>query len=422
MVAVATMSRGALHDLVAKAVAEARVVDVHTHLYAPEFGSFLLRGIDELLTYHYLVAEALRWIDMPAEEFWRLTQSRQADIVWQTLFIERSPISEACRGVLTVLDRFALDLSSRNLEEYRSFFRNLDTVKHVGMVLELSGVESVVMTNDPFDERECGIWDDLSGRDERFQAALRLDCLLNSWELACHILADKGYEVSPDFGGPTRDEIRRFLRGWVTKVDAMYLAASLPPEFDFPAFSICNRLLTECVLPVAEEAGIPIALMIGVRRMANPSLRPAGDSMGRGSVESVERLCAEYPHNRFMVTMLSRENQHSLAVAARKFRNLMIFGCWWFLNNPSLIEETTRMRLELLGESVIPQHSDARVLDQLIYKWGHSRKVITDVLVEKYSDLEATGWHLSESEIRNDVSRLFSGNFESFAGRKSHRV
>jgi len=44
--------------------------------------------------------------------------------------------------------------------------------------------------------------------------------------------------------------------------------------------------------------------------------------------------------------MLARENQHALCIAARKFRNLHVFGCWWFLNNPSIIEEMTRMLLE----------------------------------------------------------------------------
>jgi hypothetical protein len=75
------------------------------------------------------------------------------------------------------------------------------------------------------------------------------------------------------------------------------------------------------------------------------------------------------------------------------------------------------MRIELLGESVIPQHSDARVLDQLVYKWAHSRKVIAAVLVEKYADLVATGWTVSEAEVKKDVERLFSDNFWSFVGR-----
>jgi hypothetical protein len=114
--------------------------------------------------------------------------------------------------------------------------------------------------------------------------------------------------------------------------------------------------------------------------------------------------------------MLARENQHELAVAARKFGNLMIFGCWWFLNNPSLVDEITRMRTELLGTSYVPQHSDARVLEQLIYKWRHSRQLIAQVLVDKYCDLAETGWKTSDQEIRRDVHHLLHENFEKFVG------
>ena len=112
--------------------------------------------------------------------------------------------------------------------------------------------------------------------------------------------------------------------------------------------------------------------------------------------------------------MLTRENQHWLCVAARKFRNLLPFGCWWFMNNPSLVEEITRERLELLGTSFIPQHSDARVLDQLLYKWPHSRSVIARVLIDKYADLARTGWLLTEAIIRRDVKKLFIDNFHEW--------
>jgi len=115
--------------------------------------------------------------------------------------------------------------------------------------------------------------------------------------------------------------------------------------------------------------------------------------------------------------MLSREDQHELAVAARTFGNLMIFGCWWFLNNPFLIEEITRMRCELLGTSFIPQHSDCRVLEQLTYKWAHSRRIIAKVLTDKYTDLAATGWAVTEEEIRRDVRFMFRENFLQFIGR-----
>jgi hypothetical protein len=74
------------------------------------------------------------------------------------------------------------------------------------------------------------------------------------------------------------------------------------------------------------------------------------------------------------------------------------------------------MRVELLGTIFIPQHSDARVLDQLIYKWDHSREIISRVLVDKYVDLAATGWLASDDEIRRDVRLLLTDNFVNFLG------
>jgi len=408
----------AIREMVFRAVADTKVTDIHTHIYSEGFGPLLLWGIDELLTYHYLVAEAMRWIDMPCEEFWALPKPAQADLVWRTLFIQHSPYSEACRGVLTILQELGLDVSSRNLEDYRAFFRRYKVGDYINRVFELAGVESVVMTNDPFDDLERPVWLGGRERDPRFHAALRIDGLLNSWEAACPRLRDWGYAVQADFSGQTYTEVRRFLREWIERMDALYMAASLPPYFAFPEDSARGRLIEGCVLPVAREEKVPFALMIGVKKLVNPQLRLAGDSVGKGSIEAVEYLCANHPDNKFLITMLSRENQHELCVAARKFRNLMVFGCWWFLNIPSTIEEMTRMRFELLGASVIPQHSDARVLDQLIYKWAHSRRIIGEVLVDKYADLAATGWKVSEDEIRRDVGDLLGRNFRRFLGAR----
>ena len=157
-------------------------------------------------------------------------------------------------------------------------------------------------------------------------------------------------------------------------------------------------------------------MMIGSRRGVNAELRDAADTGGLADIRAVTSLCQRFPNNRFFVTMLARENQHELAVAARKFGNLMPFGCWWFLNNPSLIDEITRMRIELLGTTVIPQHSDARVLDQLIYKWDHSRTILGRVLTEKYQDLTAAGWPLTKAEIERDARQFLQDNFLIFLG------
>jgi len=410
------MDENTIRRVVKDAVAEAKVTDLHTHLYSSEFGPLMLWGIDETLTYHYLIAEAFRRLDMPYDDFWALTKQEQADLIWRVLFLEHSPISEACRGVLTMLRGLGLDASVRDLNLHREFFRRQDPAKHVNDVLDIAGVESVVMTNDPFDDVERPLWLGGIEANPRFKAALRVDVMLNLWDTACPKLAGWGYDVRADLSGNTMGEIRRFLAEWIDRMDALYMAVSLPPDFDYPQGTIRGRLIDECVIPVARKKGIPFALMIGVRRQINPNLRMAGDGMSYACVEAVERLCDANQDVKFMVTMLARENQHALCVAARKLRNLLVFGCWWFLNNPSLIEEITRMRLEMLGLSVIPQHSDARILEQLIYKWAHSRKVIGDVLAEKYVDLAATGWGVTEEEIRRDVGDLFGGNFWRFIG------
>jgi hypothetical protein len=115
---------------------------------------------------------------------------------------------------------------------------------------------------------------------------------------------------------------------------------------------------------------------------------------------------------------LSRENQHELCVYARKFNNIMPFGCWWFLNNPSMVEEITRERIEMLGTSFIPQHSDARVLEQLIYKWRNTRRTLAPILAASYRTLIEDGRDVTRQEIRRDVEKFLRSNFERWIGRE----
>ena len=78
----------------------------------------------------------------------------------------------------------------------------------------------------------------------------------------------------------------------------------------------------------------------------------------------------------------------------------------------NLFHAITRERFELLGTSFIPQHSDARILEQLIYKWQHSRRVIGEALFESYKPLLNSGRLITRQNIERDVKRMFSGNFQ----------
>jgi hypothetical protein len=410
------IDKGDLRRYVMEIVAATPAIDMHTHLYPPGFGSMSSSGIDDLLTYHYLVAELFRSTDVSAETFWHLNKQAQADLTWRTLFVENSPVSEAARGVLTVLSTLGLDTNADDLTEAREFFGSVDISEHLDHILDAAGVSDIVMTNDPFDLEEAEIWKSGKAHDARFHAALRLDRLLNHWPSTAEKMARRGYQVDAIMSDETIKEIRHFLDKWISIMKPLYMAVSLPDDFQFPGGDVRDRIINEIVLPMSRENDIPLALMIGVRRGVNPVLRAAGDGVGRADVGAVERICVENPDVRFLTSFLSRENQHELCVAARKFNNLMPFGCWWFLNNPSIIEEITRERLELLGTSFIPQHSDSRVLEQLIYKWEHSRRIIAECLYDSYEQLFNVGRIITRGNIERDVKRMFSGNFGSWVG------
>ena len=410
----ARLSEGQIPSAVKDTLDATKLVDIHTHLYSPAFGKIGLWGIDELLTYHYLEAELFRSSAIRPEQYWALSKREQADAIWQALFVENTPISEATRGVIAVLKALQLPTDGPDLTEARSFFKAQTIENHIERVFEMAGVSTVVMTNDPLDPEEAAVWLKGVASHRQFRAALRLDRILCTWSAHWQILASQGYRVDEHASGNSASEVRRFLMDWCKRMEPVYMAVSLPDTFAFPQDTVGNKLLKDAVLPVCRELDLPLSLMIGVRKQVNPTLRLAGDALGRADLRALENLCRDFPDNRFLVSVLSRENQHELCVYARKFNNLMPFGCWWFLNNPSIVEEITRERLEMLGTSFIPQHSDARVLEQVIYKWNNTRRTTTRILSDSYRLLSQDGRDVTRADIQRDVTRLFRSNAEAW--------
>ncbi len=407
----------ALEAAVRACVEGTAVLDIHTHIYEEAFGPLLLRGPEELLIYHYLQAETNRVIDdLTPQALVALPREAAARQVWRELYEARSPLSEAARGVITALRRLGVS-DIRSYEAILARFAGLSAAEHIDLVFRAANVRAVIMTNDPLNPTEAGVWMAGQKRDRRFHAALRIDPILLDWRATCERLVAAGYAVDRDLTAATYPQIARFLTDWARRMGAVYMAVSLPHTFTMPEDSPAARILTHAVLPACRELEIPLAMMVGVRRRVVPELRDGGDGVGRADLSAVAYLCREYPGQKFLLTVLSRENQHEAVVLARKFRNLHLFGCWWFTNNPSIVEEITRERLEMLGTSFTPQHSDARVLDQLAYKWAHFRPILVKALCEKYGYLMDEGWYPTEEEIERDVRLLLGGEFERFVGR-----
>jgi hypothetical protein len=351
-------------------------------------------------------------------------------------------------------------VQARDLEGLRSYFREYRGQGVIGaeafseMVFKTAGVKYAIMTNIPFDSNEAQYWRPKPKEyPSRYRSALRVDPLLSGDRAAAEsALKSSGYDT-------TLEGARQYLRDWCDTMKPEYMMASTPHHMVMPEGSLAgvknlgvneeamkepfafvasgdtnncgpdedntasvidehSDLLSDVLMAVCEERDLPIALKIGAHRGVNPSLKTAGDGVVAFADAGVlARLCSRFPKVRFLATFLSRNNQHEACVLASKFRNLHIYGCWWYCNNPSIIRDITQMRLEMLGTAFTAQHSDARVLDQLIYKWSHSRSVIASVLAEEYAKLCQCGWTTSRAEIRRDVVRLFGGSYEDFMAK-----
>ena len=65
-----------------------------------------------------------------------MPKRQQADMIWKELFINRSPISEACQGVLTTLYEFGLEkyVETKNLQKIREWIEKFSVEEYVDLV------------------------------------------------------------------------------------------------------------------------------------------------------------------------------------------------------------------------------------------------------------------------------------------------
>ena len=126
----------ALDRAVRRAVAETTITDIHTHLFPPSHGDLLLWGVDELLTYHYLVAELFTIAprDLTPERFWQLPKAEQANAVWEHVFLRHGALSEAARGAVTTLSRLGLNVAGRDLAGVRAWFAEQNVEDYLARV------------------------------------------------------------------------------------------------------------------------------------------------------------------------------------------------------------------------------------------------------------------------------------------------
>lgn len=409
-----------LHARVHRIVHNTPIVDIHTHLFPPTFNTLFSYGIDDILTYHYLIEDFFcKKRNINPKLFFSKSKEEQARLVWEVLFVENTPLSEACRGVITILEIFKLE--GKNYDEIKEFFdahkNNLND--YTSLIFALTKISHVYMTNNLFDLNEMYYWENNTDVHYKFQSTYRLDVLLDSKKAelilgvmsALHLKSNSVINLSDKY----ISAVFTYLNSYLDRIKPEYIMLSL--SYNIASDEYANLVLTKIIIPYAKQTKLSIFLKLGTDRQANPELQLAGDSLGDVDMGWLRDICKNNPDVRFAVTVLSMNNQHTLAVLCKKFQNLYIYGCWWYCNTPSQIRAITNMRLELLGNTFTFQHSDSRVMEQLLYKWEHSKKILIDILNEKYQDLEQKGYAINDNKIRKDITSLFGHDLLTFLKR-----
>lgn len=359
-----------------------QVVDIHTHLYPSKFKKFYKSGLIELLNYHYLVAEYLSSSRFDPAKFYRLSNFKRARIIWDGLFLKTMPLSTSTMGILKILEKYEIKINKTSFDEvYNEFSKNNLSETDI---LNLSGVKEVVMTNNPFEKTEHEII--TRNKDSRYKTSIRLDDLFTD---KINFFKDKL-------------SIVEYLGKLIKNYKPVYFAISTN---NFEELSFKNYF--NDVLGVLKKFNIPLMILMGVKRNVNPQFKLAGDGLGAPNLEILEGILRKNTKNIFLVSCLDYSDHFRLNVLARKFSNLKIFGYWWFTNQESIIKNILQLRIEMLNDNFIPQHSDARVIDQLIYKWNDFRNYYVKVYSKKYKQLIEIGYKIKAEDLDKTVYNHF---------------
>ncbi len=381
------------------------IFDLHTHLFPPKHEGYFLLGFKNLLNYHYLIAELLTATNIDASTFYSYNDEKKASLIWNELFEKRTPVSEACAGVLSILKELKIVINNKSFLSICDEYDN--KIQSDKNVLELSNVSSLVMTNNPFDLDEWSLFNTNDWNKKIYLASLRLDDIIVDYE--------ETLKKAKDQTSNQENTIVTYLEKCYSQSYPVYAAVSLNLD---TFHTIFKDTIWKDILVWLENKNLPLSLMLGVKRAVNKDFGLAGDGIGDINLKELSNLCNSFPKNKFLVTCLSLNDQHELTVLARKHPNLKIFGFWWFMNQPTIIKQILKMRIDMLGFSFIPQHSDARVSDQLIYKWSHFKKILHPILLEYYQDLLDKNFPISENILHRDIDSLLSGNAKKYLGIK----
>ncbi len=240
--------RDELVKIIRAAMRRAPAHDPYTEITLPRIADDHGNGVDALMTAPLLLQEASRYnTDVTGNT------SQVADAVYQSVFLNHSPISDAAQATLWALKKMGLAMGDRSLSEARRAWRRRKGLDHTLDALDMANLAQVAVRVDLFDE----IQQTPAQIDDRLYASIRLDTL-SDLNIAWPLLAARGVTG--------RQEVRTFLMRAVDKAEAKSFAWLEAPSGPF----------LEDALYVAEILSLPV-----VQIPAQPPLPPQASDLSR---------------------------------------------------------------------------------------------------------------------------------------------
>jgi hypothetical protein len=111
-------------------------------------------GIDELLIYHYLVAEAFRYSDEPYETFFARPKAQQASRFGTRFSSNTHQSPRPAAASITTLQRLGHRCEKADLHALRKHYARWSAGDFITQAMSVANVRKVCMTNSPFDDQE----------------------------------------------------------------------------------------------------------------------------------------------------------------------------------------------------------------------------------------------------------------------------
>ena len=341
------------------------------------------RGIDGLLTAPDLLEELRR----AGGTVHATDVEKNANAVWKHLFVHRTPLSESCRRVLTLLNKlgFRDHIHTRNLAGIRESLRAMPGGQWRKQVLQLINLQRGVRAVDVDVRAEAAAPE--AAPEAAPPEGGRFSAVVSSAGLTDIDKEDakNGNNTDAMIPAAVRRCVQRFtrLRQRLHHVRLHLVASEDPPPRGGGAFAAAARAAAEHAVPLwvvldARHAAVPAALLEHRACVQTP----LWFSWPGARSEWIHTVLQAYPG-----AVAVNVDTHSTESYA-----------------------FTRAALECWGSNFVAYASpQLRVLEHVASGWYHARAMLARTLAERYRCLLYAGWSLASSEIVEDVNHILGG-------------